>query len=376
MALRNQAWNSALSASERRVLNLVRRHAPVTRAELASLCGLGAPSVTLLTRSLIDRGMICEAGRRSGGRGQPAIDLDVISDAAFSIGVSSGVDSVVVTMMDFAGRHRGERSYRNAFGTFDAAIEAIEDGVCSLLEEEGVDRARLAGIGLALSATFDGDHQAVFPSGGVDVWKGTDFVSRMTEAFRIPVWIENDASAATIAENLIGNPAGFESFVYFYFGNGIGGGAVIKGQPWTGANGNAGEFGFLAPRNNPRPSLTDLRTYLDGLGHQARTPDQVARLFATEPEVFEGWFDRIDTVVAELVFAATAVVDPDGIIFGGSMPPPLLQRLAGLVQFDQTQGTPRERLHVPPIVVSHLSGERAAAIGAATQPISGVDPGG
>lgn len=359
-----------LTRSARRVLDLIRRHGPVSRAELVSLSGLGAASVTLLTRELIANSLVLEAGRRSGGRGQPAIDLVVNPEAGFTIGISASMEFVGLAVLDFAGQCRTERVHHRQFPTFDAIVDVILQCVEELSAELPLGPQKLIGVGLALSATFNDGDLTIYPSKSMDEWHGTDFVARMAQALNAPVWIENDANAATIAENLLGNSEAFQSFVYLFISEGIGGGAVINGAPWRGARGNAGEFGALMPRPEIRPSIDDLRAFLRQQGLEQSTPNDISELFEADPERFNAWLDRSGDMVSELLFTACASLDPDGVVIGGTMPAEIIQELADRVRFSKPDRRLQGHIIQPPIVVSKLSGELATAIGAATLPFS------
>jgi len=370
MTQNGSALDTSLSASARRVLDLIRKLGPVTRAELVSLSGLGAASVTLLTRDLIGQGLVYEAGRRSGGRGQPAINLMANPDAGYTIGVSASVEFVGLAVLDFAGTCRAQKVRQERFPTFEWLVDVIVKNVAELQEELSLAPGRFVGIGLALSATFNDGDLTLYPSKSMEAWSGTDFVTRMAAALDLPVWIENDANAATIAENLIGNEEAFSSFVYMYISEGLGGGVVINGLPWRGARGNAGELGAMMPRPIARPSMDDLRACLGSQGFAETAPGEIAALFAREPHRFAEWLQRSGDQVSELLFTACASLDPEGIILGGTMPEVIIKELAERVHFAKPDKRLQGRIIQPPIKVSRLSGELAAAIGAATLPFS------
>lgn len=354
------------SPSHRHLLHLIRRHGPISRAELVGLSDLGSASITNLTRDLIAEGLVAEAGKQRGGKGQPAINLVLNPDAAFSIGVAPNPESVAVAILDFAGRPAGQRNLGNGFASFDDAIAAIKQCVDDICRESRIPRRRCSSVGVALPTTFSGDENALLPSVSIDAWAGTDVVARLSEALALPVRVENDANAATTAERLFGNPSGFRSFVYLYIVNGIGGGAVIDGSLWRGAHGNAAEFGMLFPRGRHRPSLDDLRGYLTGKGEAARAPGQIAELFEARPAIFEPWIRRSAGPVSDMVRTAVACYDPDGIIVGGTMPIGLLERLVKRAGAHASKTIDMSRLIAPRVEVSGLSGDAASAIGAAS----------
>lgn len=358
------------NASQRQLVHLIRRHGPVSRAELVGLSELGSASITNLTRDLISDGLVTEAGKQRGGKGQPAINLVLNPEAAFTVGVAPSLDSVAVAVLDFSGRPRGQHILRNSFSTFDSAIEAVQECVNVITVENGIPPAKIMEVGLALPATFGAVHNNLRPSLSINAWGETDFADKLSAAFNRPVTVENDASAATIAEMLLGNPSGYRSFVYLYLGNGIGGGVSIDGRIWRGANGNAAEFGVFFPRGSMRPSVDHLRNFLSGHGSVPGSLSDIAALYADQPALFLPWITRSRRAVCEILQTAVACFDPEGIVVGGTMPSTILQTLVTGYQDQKTKNVDMSRLIMPPVLVSNQSGEIAPAIGAASLGIS------
>ena len=74
----------------------------------------------------------------------------------------------------------------------------------------------------------------------------------------MPVKHTNDAKAACLAELYHGVCTDVEDFCYIWLSYGIGGGAVVGGNPHLGRVQGAGEWGGLFPKSNCRPSGQDL----------------------------------------------------------------------------------------------------------------------
>ncbi len=76
-------------------------------------------------------------------------------------------------------------------------------------------------------------------------FKGIALGEGLSERLRCPVAVENDATTAALGEYLCGHGTRFPSFLMITLGTGIGGGLVIGGQLYPGANGFAGEIGHI-----------------------------------------------------------------------------------------------------------------------------------
>jgi glucokinase len=104
-----------------------------------------------------------------------------------------------------------------------------------------------------------------------------DFRDRMSERFRLPVGIDNDANAAAIAEWKIGAAQGANDVVMLTLGTGVGGGLILGGKPYRGSTGAGAELGHVVIVHDGRPCSCG------GHGHiESYASGHAAKLLATE----------------------------------------------------------------------------------------------
>jgi glucokinase len=92
--------------------------------------------------------------------------------------------------------------------------------------------------GLWVEASFSGIRD--FPFGPV-----------MEQEFGLPVSIDNDCNACALAERVFGCCRGVDDFIWITVSNGIGGCVFLKGAPYAGGSGNAGEIGHVVVEEGP-----------------------------------------------------------------------------------------------------------------------------
>lgn len=73
----------------------------------------------------------------------------------------------------------------------------------------------------------------------------TDGCFHLRAEFGVPVSVDNDANVAALGEHRFGAGQGFSSLLYITVSTGIGGGWILNGHPWRGAEGMAGEIGHM-----------------------------------------------------------------------------------------------------------------------------------
>jgi len=98
------------------------------------------------------------------------------------------------------------------------------------------------GAGVPANVTSSGilQHLPNIPS-----LEGTDLRAFVAEKLRLPVVIENDATAAAIGEAWMGVSKGIGNSILITLGTGIGGGVIVNGEPLRGPDGGAGKLGHI-----------------------------------------------------------------------------------------------------------------------------------
>jgi len=198
-----------------------------------------------------------------------------------------------------------------------------------------------------------------FDDGGADnAFKAT---------FEAPYYIENDGTAAALGEYVFGGRSLQPDPMFFiHIGHGVGGGAVIDGRPYRGANGNACLPGVLYPYDLPRPSGQDLFATLNDAGFVIHDFPDLERLPDRAKAALESWIERAGKQLSETVRVATAMFDPALIVLGGRLPELLTDKLMSAISSQSILG-PSRGLQAAPVEASRL-GPRAGAIGAACIP--------
>jgi len=128
----------------------------------------------------------------------------------------------------------------------EASTGQSEDELVELLvrevEEARGQRAGIAAIGLGIPATIEHDtgiaRSAVnLPIADLPI---RDLVTKRTD---LPVFVDNDANVAALAEHLYGAARGADNAVMLTIGTGIGGGLILGGEVYRGATGAGAELG-------------------------------------------------------------------------------------------------------------------------------------
>jgi glucokinase len=122
-------------------------------------------------------------------------------------------------------------------GRADDVLDAIARVVKALDPSPG-------SVGVAIPGEVDSDGRC-WGLPNVPGFKGINLGVGLSERLGCPVAVENDATTAALGEFLCGQGTRFPSFLMVTLGTGVGGGLVLGGQLYPGANGFAGEIGHI-----------------------------------------------------------------------------------------------------------------------------------
>jgi len=102
-----------------------------------------------------------------------------------------------------------------------------------------------AAVGVSFGGPVDFHSGTVLRCYQIPGWDNFPLRDRLQAVFNAPAILENDANAAAFGEWAYGAGRGCQSLYYITISTGIGGGWVLDGQIFRGANGLAGEIGHL-----------------------------------------------------------------------------------------------------------------------------------
>lgn len=324
--------------NQRVILQAIRVGAPITRVTLAQISGLTPPAVANITKRLLDDGLILEAGRVQGARGQPAMNLMINPDGCLSIGVNIDRDHITVVLLDLLGAVRARASQDIEFPLPADVAKFCKTQIRKMLAPWKDAPPRLSGIGVALPddlGRVDLPHRPA----GYDIWSSADVGKLLADILPLPVFLENDAAAAALGELQFGHGLRKPSFFYVLVSSGLGGGLVVEGDYFRGAQGRSGEIGFL-PVNSPKTkarslqevvSLSALYAHLETGGVAVSRPDQLTDLSAEGQALVEEWIALSAKLLVQPFVAISCVVNPEAIYVGGRLPTDLIDRLVAAV---------------------------------------------
>ncbi len=320
--------------NQRVVLQAIRSHGEVTRRELAQITGLTHQSTINITKRLIADGMVLDLGHVVGARGQPAMRLTVNPEGAYALGLNLDRDHMTVVIMDFQGQVRDRVYIDKHFALPDDALAFVQTAMENGLRRLRIPRSRMTGVGLAIPDRLGGVEVDERPE-GYDQWSRIDVAAVFSAALKVPVFIENDATAAAIGELQFGQGLRHKSFIYTLISAGIGCGLIINGQPFPGGLTHAGEIGNIpiVPKDGQARTLwnvVSLYALYNELAHRGidiSDPDELIADGGKMEAGIDAWVEQAAGHMTLPFLAISYAISPELHVIGGQLPAFVAEKL-------------------------------------------------
>ncbi len=219
----------------------VRRHAPISRANLARVTGLSLTCVCDIVDELLSEGVLVEKGTVTGQRGRPMVLLDFNPEGAPVAGVWLRPEDMEIAVASPTAEILARRTIPYAAGDEPNSVLAIiAQGIQRCAESAGKSVKDLKGIGVSLAGLVDIDNLTNRRG-----WEHVPICRMLEERLGAPAYAENDVRAAALAAQWFGDEVSEGGAVYVSVAEGIGA-AVIHGEEiLRGVHDTAGLLGHM-----------------------------------------------------------------------------------------------------------------------------------
>jgi len=228
------------------LLNLVREHQPVSRADLARRMTLGRGVVTTLVNELLEEGVLYEGALVELPRGRRPKMLHVETRDRLVVAIDLRFSRTDVLLADLGGRQIALERFATRFGP-EELLDELAVRVRRLLRTHAA-RGRCQGIGMVIPGMVDRASGRVLNAPQLG-WRDVQVRAGLAARTGLAVHVENAPAACALAHIWLSERAnGIRDFVYLSVSDGVGTGVVVNGEVVRGHAHTAGEFGHIPIR--------------------------------------------------------------------------------------------------------------------------------
>ena len=324
--------------NQRAVLDRLRAHGPATRPNIARDTGLSKPTVGQALLDLEQHGLVRTVGRTFAGPGRSAVVYEADPAAGHVLGIDIGRELVRIAVADLSGEVVAKLDERNRSRSANALVRTVSSGAERALQMAGLRRDDIVATVIGSPGVLNMHSRSFGHVPNLPGWERKGLLDDLEQALGPGLVVENDANLAALGEYQAGAARGVGTFVALTVGTGIGMGIVVDGKLFRGANGAAGEVGYLPfgwpadglpaagyakPRQGMLEAAAAARSIVEiaeanGV-ERAKTAKDVFRLAHEGDERALHAVHEEAGRLAFVVAAVAAVIDPELVVLGGGV---------------------------------------------------------
>jgi len=194
-----------------------------------------------------------------------------------------------------------------------ASMDKVLEELYRLIDQAAVPG--LEGIGVGCPSLVDLAEGVIYDTTNIPSWKEVPLKSLLEKRYSVPVRVDNDANCFAVGEKYFGKAKEFSSAVGLIMGTGLGSGLILNDHLYSGRNCGAGEFGMLPYLNG------NFEDYCSGrfFKSQGTSGKEMFALARSGDAAALALFEEFGGHVGELVKTILYALDPELIVFGGSV---------------------------------------------------------
>lgn len=225
-------------AAKYSILSYMLNHGNTSKVELSKQLNISMPTILSNVNELIGSGVITEKGEMESTGGRKAVEIGLAGDYRYALGMDITPNHLGMVLVNMCGEILKQDRIRMKFDTNITYYTELSEKLKKFYEPE-VPSEKILGVGISLPGIINQTEKMLVKSHALHL---ENYSLKMIEQIvAMPVYYENDANAAMLAEN----PQKLKNSVYLSLNNTLGGAVCIDGVLFTGQNRKAGEFGHM-----------------------------------------------------------------------------------------------------------------------------------
>lgn len=225
-------------ATKYHILNYMLNHGDTSKVELAKQLNLSMPTVLSNVNELMEIGIVTEKGELESTGGRKAVLIGLKSDYRYALGVDLTANHLGIVLVNLCGEILKQERIRLKFDADLAYYTRLAEHLNAFYRPQ-IAAEQILGVGISLPGIINQKEKLLVKSHALHL---ENYSLKMIEQIlAMPVYYENDANAAILAEN----PQRLKNSIYLSLNNTLGGAVCIDGALFTGQNRRAGEFGHM-----------------------------------------------------------------------------------------------------------------------------------
>lgn len=301
-----------------KIVNAIINSQTTSKVELSKNLNLSMPTVLSNVNELLEKGIVIETGEYASTGGRKAKRLSINPAYRYAMGIVITANHVGMVLVNLKYEIEKTERVRMKFSTDNSYYVQLAE-MTEVFLADVKQKEHILGIGISIPGIINREQNLVLKSHALGLENYS--LSFLEQAFPYPVYFENDANAAMMAEDL----NKYQNAIYLSLNNTLGGAFCINGKLFSGQNQKAGEFGhmILVPGGKKcycgKAGCADAYCAASALTDETQETlekfmEKVEKSDPAVAEIWEAYLDKLAILISNLRMA----YDTD-IILGGEV---------------------------------------------------------
>ena len=213
------------------VYRLIDQLGPVSRIDLSRFAQLAPASITKIVREMLEAHLVQETEiQEPGSRGRPAVGLMVETEAWHYLAVRISRGEIHLSLRDLSSQLVVEEQLELALTDSSPFLTRIIDHIDRFFIRHQKKLERLTSIAITMPGIIDTENGIIHRMPFYEEVKDVPLGETLANHTGVPVYIQHDISAWTMAESLFGASRGARDVIQVVIDHNVGAGVITDGR--------------------------------------------------------------------------------------------------------------------------------------------------
>ncbi len=224
------------------LLQAIHQHGAMSRQLLHQRTGLSWGAISNIVSDLLSEGILVEMPVEVKHSGRPSTEVDINPRKFLFGGIDINMQGLSCVITNLIGRPMISLYETDIGNTSQAVLERCSALLYKALHDLNIEVQELSGIGISIQGSIDSTSRISLYSPHLPEWNNVPVCDYFQNIFDIPTFLFHDTNAMLLAERRK-NSYNAQHMVYIRLSMGFGMSLFMNGRSYTGADGNASEYG-------------------------------------------------------------------------------------------------------------------------------------
>lgn len=229
------------------IIGTLVKNGATSRAELAKILKLSAPSVSKNINDLIERKILIEIGEGDSIGGRRPILVQFNFNYGYIIGVDMSGQDLKIALANLSSEIVEVRTIDIAnINIGKKILDIIAENIFDIFDKNNLKTEKLLAIAIGFPGIIEDNGRVLALPMWLYLWEDLNIKEELRKTFNVEIIFKNDMNLAALGESVYGVGKEYKNLVFVSIDIGVGAGIILNNTLYEGNRLAAGEVGYFA----------------------------------------------------------------------------------------------------------------------------------